>query len=126
VMLTGAKMRQEAQRDLALFGMQNRTVGPYLACRTGHLASEPLGPIHKQGGRKKKCCGCPFLRSEAEAQQEFQDELAAGPMDVEELGRLGRRRGVCPYYAARRALPEADLILVPYGSLLTEVRGRLD
>ena len=30
----------------------------------------------------------------------------------------GRRKGVCPYYAARRALPEADVVLAPYASLL--------
>ena len=29
---------------------------------------------------------------------------------------------LCAYYGARAALPEADLVLVPYGALLTEVR----
>lgn len=33
----------------------------------------------------------------------------------------GRRKAVCPYYAARTAAAEADLLLVPYGSLLTQV-----
>lgn len=35
----------------------------------------------------------------------------------------GRRKAVCPYYAARAAAAEADLLLVPYGSLLTQVVG---
>ena len=26
----------------------------------------------------------------------------------------GRRKSVCPYYSARRAVPEADIILAPY------------
>lgn len=43
-------------------------------------------------------------------------------MDVEELARLGRRRGACPYYAARAALPEADLVLLPYAALLSQAR----
>jgi hypothetical protein len=43
-------------------------------------------------------------------------------MDVEELARLGRRRGACPYYAARAALPEADLVLLPYAALLAQAR----
>lgn len=43
------------------------------------------------------------------------------PMDVEDLARLGRRKEVCPYYAARAALPEADLVLLPYPALLLQV-----
>ena len=43
------------------------------------------------------------------------------PMDVEELGKLGRRKEACPYYAARAALPEADLVLLPYAGLLLQV-----
>lgn len=42
-------------------------------------------------------------------------------MDVEELSRLGSRRGSCPYYASRAALPGADLVLLPYASLLSHV-----
>lgn len=32
----------------------------------------------------------------------------------------GRRKSVCPYYAARRVLPKADVVLAPYSSLLVE------
>ena len=51
-----------------------------------------------------------------------QDAVLALPMDVEDLARLGRRKGACPYYAARAALPEADLVLLPYSALLAQVR----
>ena len=51
-----------------------------------------------------------------------QEAVLAAPMDVEELARLGRRRGACPYYAARAALPEADLVLLPYAALLSQAR----
>ena len=47
------------------------------------------------------------------------------PMDVEDLGKLGRRKGACPYYAARAALPEADLVLLPYAALLLQVGNLL-
>ena len=45
----------------------------------------------------------------------------AAPMDVEELARLGRLKLQCPYYGGRAAVPEADLVLVPYSSLLVKV-----
>ena len=51
-----------------------------------------------------------------------QEAILAAPMDVEELARLGRRRGACPYYAARAAMPEADLVLLPYAALLSQAR----
>lgn len=46
------------------------------------------------------------------------DAILAAPQDVEDLAAAGRRRGACPYYATRRAAPHADLLLVPYPSLL--------
>jgi chromosome transmission fidelity protein 1 len=46
-------------------------------------------------------------------------------MDVEALAAHGRRRSLCAYYGARAALPEADLVLLPYGALLTEVKPSL-
>ena len=46
------------------------------------------------------------------------------PIDVEELSRLGGRRGVCPYYASRAAVPAADFILLPYSALLSQVQAR--
>lgn len=46
--------------------------------------------------------------------------MLALPMDVEDLGKLGRRKEVCPYYAARAAVPQADLVLLPYASILLQ------
>jgi hypothetical protein len=62
--------------------------------------------------------GCPFLRSSASAAANFQAALLAGPLDVEELARLGRQQAVCPYYGSRRAVPSADVLLVPYSAVL--------
>ena len=51
--------------------------------------------------------------------------MLAQPMDVEELGALGRRKGVCPYYAARGAAAAADIVLLPYSALLSQARTSL-
>ncbi|GAB4815220.1 hypothetical protein N2152v2_002266 [Parachlorella kessleri] len=70
----------------------------------------------KQDG--KKSGRCPYLSCGADSAVGMHDRILAQPMDIEELAVLGRRKGVCPYYAARRALPEADVVLAPYASLL--------
>ena len=46
------------------------------------------------------------------------DAILHGAMDIEDLATQGRRRAVCPYYAARDAAASADVILVPYSCLV--------
>ena len=51
----------------------------------------------------------------------LQEGMQGQALDVEELARLGQRRGLCPYYAARAAQQHADLVLLPYSALLSQV-----
>ena len=73
------------------------------------------GQVKRTGG------ACPFLQAETKAKDNFKEAILAQPIDVEELGRLGRRKMVCPYYTARSGLPEAQLVLLPYSALLAQV-----
>ena len=65
--------------------------------------------------------GVVFLKTGRPGLLPEQAAVLALPMDVEDLARLGRRKEACPYYAARAALPEADLVLLPYSALLAQV-----
>lgn len=77
--------------------------------------------------RMAKSKRCPFYfssqTSSSSSSQNWwhktRDMILAHPMDVENLADLGRKRETCPYYASRAAAPEADLILLPYSSLLS-------
>ena len=51
-----------------------------------------------------------------------QEELLDEVMDLEDLASRGQQHKACPYYATRHALPAADVVLLPYSSLLTQVR----
>ena len=66
--------------------------------------------------------GCPYHQPGSEeqrhARQSVSDRLLNAPLDVEELAVLGTKEGCCAYYATRSALPEAQLVLLPYASLL--------
>jgi chromosome transmission fidelity protein 1 len=76
----------------------------------------PRGKRIKGGGR------CPFHKASDEEQlrsrQAVADRILVEPLDVEEIASLGRREGCCAYYATRGALSDAQLILLPYASLL--------
>ena len=62
--------------------------------------------------------GCPFLRRRRGAVEDLAEAALATPMDIEDLAAAGVRHRACPYYAARRALPRADLVFAPYASVL--------
>ncbi|KAA0166599.1 hypothetical protein FNF31_01377 [Cafeteria roenbergensis] len=64
--------------------------------------------------------GCPFAGAEAVDRLGERLLAARGGVDVEEAAALGRRHGACPYYAVRKALPLADVVALPYTSLLSE------
>lgn len=41
-------------------------------------------------------------------------------LDIEDLVHIGRNLGSCPYYGSRRMMPIADLVVLPYQSLLSK------
>lgn len=69
-------------------------------------------------GEKEKIKACPYLSKRRRAMLELKEATLATPMDIEDLAKVGETRRACPYYAARSAIPEADLVLMPYSSLL--------
>lgn len=62
------------------------------------------------------------MKAKNKAKDNFKEAILAQPMDVEELGKQGRRKLVCPYYTARSAVPDAQLVLLPYSALVAQVR----
>jgi chromosome transmission fidelity protein 1 len=68
--------------------------------------------------RKVKNSGCPLLKKQR-LQRQFKQKLElSSAMDVEDLVKLGKQLGTCPYYGSRRTVPTADLVVLPYQSLL--------
>ncbi|XP_051147703.1 uncharacterized protein LOC127262888 [Andrographis paniculata] len=67
----------------------------------------------------KASSGCPMLgRRKIE---EFRNEIIRlEALDIEDLVRVGHEVGSCPYYGSRRMMPAADLVVLPYQSLLSK------
>ncbi|KMZ75058.1 ATP-dependent RNA helicase chl1 [Zostera marina] len=72
---------------------------------------------HGRKRRTKSLCGCPMLKKNSEAKK-LRDELFQNAMDIEDLVRLGNNLGTCPYYGTRSMVPVAQLVVLPYQSLL--------
>ncbi|OVA20353.1 Helicase-like [Macleaya cordata] len=77
--------------------------------------------VQGDGGRirrTKASAGCPMLRKH-KLQKQFRIEASEqGALDIEDLVHLGHRIGTCPYYGSRRMASAANLVVLPYQSLL--------
>ncbi|KAI4329251.1 hypothetical protein L6164_021538 [Bauhinia variegata] len=70
--------------------------------------------------RTKASSGCPMLGKQR-LQREFRNEASQqGALDIEDLANLGRHLGTCPYYGSRSLASRADLVVLPYQSLLSK------
>ena len=62
--------------------------------------------------------------------QKLHEAMLKAPLDVEDLGKLGKKWSCCPYYAARQTQSHADVVFMPYSALLSsdarEVRPMTD
>ncbi|EEF46472.1 conserved hypothetical protein [Ricinus communis] len=68
----------------------------------------------------KVSSGCLMLRKH-KLQRQFRDEISQlVALDIKDLVRIGISIGTCPYYGSRSMVPAADLVVLPYQSLLSK------
>ncbi|CAJ0961774.1 unnamed protein product [Ranitomeya imitator] len=74
---------------------------------------------------KRKCGGratCPFYSYDQ--MQFLRDEILLEVKDIEQLVTQAREVMACPYYASRYAVPAAQLVVLPYQTLLHDCTRR--
>ncbi|KAL5043405.1 hypothetical protein BDW71DRAFT_187975 [Aspergillus fruticulosus] len=64
-----------------------------------------------------RCSYLPTKEDEARASC-FRDHALATVKDIEDLGKLGRKLGICPYYASRPVISHSEIVTLPYPLLL--------
>lgn len=77
--------------------------------------------------KKGSSCHCPFYKQQnIEALRDF---ALLNIQDIEDLVSVGKQLNACPYYATRKAAEDANIVLVPYNTLLhkatREANGKL-
>lgn len=69
--------------------------------------------------RTNASSGCPMLRNH-KLQKQFKNQVSQQEaLDIEDLVHLGKGIGTCPYYGSRSMVPAANLVALPYQSLLS-------
>lgn len=66
--------------------------------------------------RKTESCSCPYFKQQS---IEYLSEIVlTNVLDIEDLIGAGNELQACPYYASRKACEDAEIILLPYNTLL--------
>ncbi|XP_076445975.1 ATP-dependent DNA helicase DDX11-like [Babylonia areolata] len=72
--------------------------------------------VELQQKKSKSRPGCPYRKQDL--LEDFSDRALLEVGDIEQLVTLGRQTKTCPYYGARLAVPAAEVVVLPYNTLL--------
>ncbi|KAH0559276.1 hypothetical protein GP486_004207, partial [Trichoglossum hirsutum] len=109
----------EELKHLSLGSRKNLCIHPKVsACGSANAINERCLELQKPGTpTSSKCSYLPTKENEALVNN-FRDHALAKIRDIEDLGVLGKKLGICPYYAARSTIKPSEIITLPYPLLL--------
>ncbi|KAF1835035.1 DNA repair helicase [Decorospora gaudefroyi] len=73
--------------------------------------------LQQSTGSESRCPHMPTKENEPLI-NDFRDHALAKIRDIEDLGLLGKKLGICPYYASRPATKYCEIVTLPYPLLL--------
>ncbi|KAJ5152871.1 uncharacterized protein N7482_009349 [Penicillium canariense] len=110
---------EEAVKHLSLGSRKNLCINPKVrALDNGTAINERCLDLQQPGvAADKKCSYLPSKDDEALLLQ-FRDHALATVKDIEDLGKVGKEVGICPYYASRSVIKHSEIVTLPYPLLL--------
>lgn len=110
---------EECVKHLPLGSRKNLCINP----KVNRLASatainEQCLDLQKPGTPKDKRCTYLPAKDGKERLVGFRNAAIAQIRDIEDIGTLGQRMEICPYYASRHAIPSTEVLTLPYPLLL--------
>ncbi|KAF2664653.1 DNA repair helicase [Microthyrium microscopicum] len=109
----------ESLRHLTLGSRKNLCINAKVSNLGGNTAiNEKCLDLQKVGTPEDK--KCPYLPKKEDEPiiNKFRDHALAKIRDIEDLGKLGKRMCICPYYASRPAIQLSEIVTLPYPLLL--------
>ncbi|TFK70379.1 DNA repair helicase [Pluteus cervinus] len=109
------KLGALCSRTVSLGSRKQLCINDKLKSRSKDL-DEACRELLSEKGEKR----CEFLPPLLEdfRMVDFRDQVLAEPKDIEDLAEAGRASHICPYFGARRAIPQSELVTLPYNLLL--------
>ncbi|KAB8236734.1 DNA helicase [Aspergillus alliaceus] len=110
---------EEGIKHLSLGSRKNLCINPRVFSLENVTAiNERCLDLQQPGVAAKQ--KCPFLPSNEKGTQvlQFRDHALATVKDIEDMGKLGKNIGICPYYASRSVIQHSEIVTLPYPLLL--------
>ncbi|OBZ69839.1 ATP-dependent RNA helicase CHL1 [Grifola frondosa] len=102
-------------RTVSLGSRKQLCINESLRGKAGDLDEACRQMLGEKG--KKRCPHLPPIDEETRM-LDLRDQILATPKDIEDLLITGKAADTCPYFGSRRAIPQAQLVLLPYNLLL--------
>ena len=100
----------EDLRHLVLGSRKNLCINPKVKNLASATAiNERCLELQKPGASADKKCSFLFTKADQAVLNEFRDTAIAEIRDIEDLAAVGKRLGVCPYYASRSAVKPSEV-----------------
>ncbi|KAI4259153.1 MAG: hypothetical protein L6R42_004722 [Xanthoria sp. 1 TBL-2021] len=117
--LAGNVQQESNIRHLPLGSRRNLCINPSVANagNTAAVNERCLDLQQSSTPQEKKCSFLPTKQNEVLV-NEFRDHTLARIRDIEDLGALGKKIGICPYYASRASIKPSEIVTLPYQLLL--------
>lgn len=106
-------------KHLPLGSRKNLCVNPKVSSLGNvHAINERCLELQQPSTPKEKKCGFMPNAENQTLVDDFRNHTLAGIRDIEDLGALGKRIGICPYYASRPTIKPSEIVTLPYPLLL--------
>ncbi|CAH0386974.1 unnamed protein product [Bemisia tabaci] len=106
----------DAVRKLSNLSLINERCNELLQKKSKSVATKQTANGEKV--KRKKCASAGCLYNNSNNIVELSDDIITEVQDVEQLVAAGRSLSACPYFASRGAVPNSQIIVVPYNTLL--------
>ena len=110
----------EETKQITLGSRKNLCINPKVNKPTSSQTTINERCMELQQSKTPSDKKCPHIPSKDDETLllDFKDHALASIRDIEDLANLGRKMGICPYYASRPAVAPAELVTLPYPLLL--------
>lgn len=104
-------LEQSCIKHLSLASRKNLCINPNVSKLQNPVAiNERCLELQQQGTpQEQKCSFLPNKKNEG-LLNDFRDHVLAKIRDIEDLGALGKKVGICPYYATRATIKPSEVI----------------
>ncbi|KAJ5885299.1 Helicase-like DEXD box c2 type [Penicillium taxi] len=116
---SGLPTLEERVKHLSLGSRKNLCINPKVkALENGTAINERCLDLQQSGVATEK--KCPYLPSKDDEALilKFRDHALATVKDIEDIGKVGQKMGICPYYASRSVIKHSEIVTLPYPLLL--------